>query len=437
MGLTSSRWITAAAIGAAFLASGGVCVAAQQHRGSASWGPVIDLAQSRSISRPHVVVDRQRTTTVVWRTRNAVVAIRQNARGRWGDPRRLGNGGRPQVGVDRAGTVTAIWTRHLPGWGPQVMVSRRPRGGRWSHPRALSAPVESQGSSAHGAFEADLAVSSRGAVLVSWLWGADDSGASRVQARYRPAGHRWHRIVTLSPVEARSPVCAIGHHGRAVVVYTVFARAYAVRRSAEGWAPKRLIGRHVEPPQVAMDDAGDVTAVWSALEADRNFRPEAVTRQVGERWTAPRTLDPLAQQQLASWPTVTMTPRGHSTVAWGRSDDRVVVADHRRTGSWSSAWTVAGPGDPVDLASSTLGITAGRSGAMLLTWTRGSAGSRYVEAAFRPSGGTWQAPRRISPKDVDAAAAATFVRRRSHAIAAWRGYDSAGAAHLQLRKLHP
>ncbi|MGZ6781034.1 MAG: hypothetical protein ACXVF1_00035 [Nocardioidaceae bacterium] len=431
--------VGAAVVAATLVATAGTAVAQPRARTAATWGPVIDLAQSRSISRPDVVVDRAGNTTVVWRTLDAVIAIRQSAAGVWGDPKRLGRGTAPKVGVDGAGTVTAVWTRQLPGWGPQVMAARRVPGGQWAKPVAVSAPVASQGTSAHGAFGADLAVSHDGAVLVSWLWGADDSGASRVQARYRPAGQRWHAIATLSPVEARSPVCAIGNHGRAVVVYTVFARAFAVLRSPDGWTRRRQIGRHVEPPQVAMDDAGDVTAVWSALEADRVFRPQAVTRRVRGRWTAPHTLERSTGPQTFSWPTVAVTARGHSTAAWVRSNARVVTADHPVGGSWSSVRQVAPPSaDPVEPALPNLDITAGRSGSMLLSWTRrqGTA-SHYIEAAYRPTGHGWQQPARVSPAGVDAAAAEAFVRAGDRAVAAWRGYDSNGAAHLQLRKLHP
>ena len=438
IGIRSRKSIGAAVVAAAVLATSGTVVAQPRARTAAAWGPVIDLAQSRSISRPDVVVDRAGTTTVVWRTLDAIIAIRQNAAGVWGDPKRLGRGTAPKAGVDGAGTVTAIWTRQLPGWGPQVMVSRRVLGGRWAKPVAVSAPVASQGTSAHGAFDADLAVSHDGAVLVSWLWGADDSGASRVQARYRPAGQRWHGIATLSPVEARSPVCAIGNHGRAVVVYTVFARAFAVRRSTDGWTRRRQIGQHVEPPQVAMDDAGDMTAVWSALEADGVFRPQAVTRRASGRWTAPHTLEPPTGPQTFSWPMVALTPRGHSTAAWVRSNARVVTADHPLDGSWSGVEQVApASADPVEPAPPNLDITAGRSGSMLLSWTLRGTTSRYIAAAYRPTQHGWQHPTRISPTNVDAAAAEAFVGVGDHAVAAWRGEDRDGAAHLQLRKLHP
>lgn len=426
-----------ATVTATVTASSDAAVPARRSAARATWGNVVDLAASPNLSRPHVVVDRAGGTTVGWRTQNAVVAIRQDAAGVWGDPHRLGNGTGPQVAVDRAGTVTAIWTRRLAGSGPQVMTARRPLGGRWSAPVPVSDPVASRGSSGPGAFQSDLAVSHDGAVLVSWLWGADDSGTARVQARLRPAGGSWRGIATLSPVEARTPVCAIGDHGRAVVVYTRFAHVFAARRSTTGWRGADEIGAHAQPPQVAMDDAGDATVVWASLEPDGVFRPQAVTRRAGAAWRPPRTLDPaLDQPAFAPEPVVAQGPRGHAAVAWVRPSGQVVMADHPLAGPWSGPTQVAPPGVPAELVPPYVGITIGRGGSTLLSWTRTGPAASSVEAAYRPVHRAWQQPARLSPAGADAAAADAFVPASNRAVAAWRGRVG-DLLHLQLRRLRP
>lgn len=398
----------------------------------AGWGPVTDLAASRSQSRPDVVVGPRGATTVLWRTQNAVVAVRRDPDGRWGAPRRLGNGTAPRLGVDGRGVVTAMWTRHLPDMGPQVMVARRPPGEPWSRPRALSAPVATPGTWGKGAFQTGLAVGHDGAVLATWLWGADDSGSSRVQARYRPAGRGWNDVATLSPVEARTPVGAVGDDGRAVVVYTVDARAFAVRRAAGGWVPRREIGRHVQPPQVAMSDAGEVTVAWSALLlSEGRFRPQAVVGRAGGGWSAPRTLD--LSDHARSEPAVTTGPLGRTTVLWSRSDGSVVVAGRVPGRPWTGPTRLAGPGAPVVGGPPYLGLAVGRSGAVVATWTRGSAGSHAVEAAFRGSRGGWQPAQQLSPRGLDAAAAEASVGPGDRAVAAWRAVADDGLNHVQLR----
>lgn len=74
---------------------------------------------------------------------------------------------------------------------------------------------------------------------------------------------------------------------------------------------------------------------------------------------------------------------------------------------------------------------------MLLSWTRLGATSGYIEAAYRPAQHGWQRPIRVSPTDIDAAAAEVAVGGGDRAVATWRGYDKDDAAHLQLCKLHP
>ena len=87
---------------------------------------------------------------------------------------------------------------------------------------------------------------------------------------------------------------------------------------------------------------------------------------------------------------------------------------------------VAPVGDPAALAPPSIGITVGRTGSILLTWTRKGATSHYLEAAYRPAQRSWQAPLRISPSSVDAVGAEAFVRVGDRAVAAWRGHDVDG-----------
>ena len=259
-------------------------------------------------------------------------------------------------------------------------------------------------------------------------------GAARVQARYRPAGAGWGRIATLSQVEANSPVCAVDAAGRAVVVYVVNGTAYAVRRPAGRWTAPEVIGRHVEPPQLAVGDAGDVVVVWSALLLDLGvFRPQAVTRPVGGPWSAPVTLDSAGPTE----PVVGTGPGGTSTAAWARPDGSVVASRHTRTGTWSAPRVVAPPGDRVVPESPYLQVSVGRSGAVLLSWTRQRGDASTVGAAYRPAGHAWLAPHRVSPTTLRSSAARGVVRSGDRSVLVWRGWSPTGVGHLQLRRLHP
>jgi hypothetical protein len=409
----------------------GAAVAPEPH-----WGPVVTLARAVQLSRPDVVVDEDGTETVAWSRAGSVLVTRRAAGGSWGPRIDLGPGSDPQVGIDRDGAVTVAWSRRLAGMGPQVMVARHPVPGRWSTSVALSPAVAD--TNGHGAHGPVLAVSRNGAAVVSWLWNEEDSGAAQVQARYRPTGGDWRGVVTLSPVEAASPVSAIDALGRPVVAYVINGTEFVVRRTARGWTAPRLVGRHGEPPQLAVDDAGDIVVAWSQFQPDGIFRPVAATRRVGGVWRSPVVLDPTLDTPLTNTePAVAIGPGGRSTVAWARPDGRVMVSDHFLGGPWTAPREVAPVGDHVQPFPPALQVTVGRSGAALVSWTRETDTTTFVEAAYRPAARGWQAPRRVTPGAVRAAAAEGFVRRGDRAVVVWRGVSATPQDVVSLRRLHP
>ncbi len=400
-----------------------------------TWAPVETLAAATPVSHPDVVLDRRGTATAVWSASGTVVATRRTAGGSWGPAVVLGHGVAPVAGVDRHGAVTVAWTRQRDGFGPQVMAARRPAGHAWRRAVALSSPAPSNGSTAHGAFLRDVAVGWDGAVAVTWLWGAEDSGASRVQARYRATGASgWGPVATLSPVEADDPVVAVDARGGAVVAYTVDATAYAVRRVAGRWATPVRIARHVEPPQVATDDAGDVVVVVSALRVGTgDFVPRAVTRDAGGGWSAPVTLDDPTHAR----PVVGIGPHGTSTVAWTRADGQVVASRRAVGGPWSAPHAVAPAGDPAGAGDPALQVAVGRDGSTLLTWTRHGVAADRVEASYRPVSGGWQSPVRVSPARFDSADARAAVGRHGTGVLVWRGVVASGDSRILARTLRP
>ncbi len=409
--------------------------AAGAARRAPEWAGVVTLARGSGLGVPDAVVDRLGTTTVVWSRAGRVLAVRRSAAGHVGPVVRLGRGRAPQAGVDGRGTVTVIWLRTPSGQGTRLRSARHRATGGWFARRPLSPAVPAQQALSRGAFEPALAVGHDGAVVVTWLRGVDDSAVARARARYFDPGTGWEPASTLSGVETRTPAVAVGTDGHAVVVFTRFARALAaLHRSGGGWTTPVLVGRHVEPPQVAMDDAGDATVVWSALEADGAFRPEAVTRPADGSWTVPVTLDPVAS---GAEPVVGCGPLGRCRVAWARPDGQVVASSRTVTsagGSWSAPNEVAPAGATVLATPPYVGLAIARSGAALLAWTRVDTGRRVVEAAHRPAHAPWGVPVRVSPAGAGAAAAAPFVSV-GHVGLAWRGTGPQGVQRIQLRVL--
>ena len=204
--------------------------------------------------------------------------------------------------------------------------------------------------------------------MVTWLREPEDSGAARVQARYRRAGAGWGGIATLSPVEANSPVAAIdatGSAGRRLHRERDRLRCTPGRGSVG--RPGR-IGRHVEPPQVAVDDAGDIVVVWEAFVPSSGvFGPQAVTRPVGGPWSDPVTLDSdglhrARGRRWTPWHQHRRLGRAPTAGRWCRP--------HPVDGAWSSPSPSHRAGDRAVPVPPYLQIRVGRSGAAAGAWTR-------------------------------------------------------------------
>ena len=427
--MKNNLWGSAAAGTAMILSLTGALMGQAAHAGevssvAAKTTNVVTLDSARSTSRPDVVVDPGGTVTVVWSHGRTVLA-RSRVGSAWEQPVILGHGRAPQVGVTARGTLTVIWLRHVHGYGPQVMASRHPvSGAGWTRPKALSAPAPAV-SSARGAYTPTLAVSDGGAMVVSWLWNQEDSGAARVQARFWPPGGPWQRIATLSPPDSRDPVATIDGDGRATIVYAAsHARPYVARHTAGGWTdPARLSTHGVDRPQVASGAQGDVVATFAALVSGA-FQAQAADLSPGGGWSSPAVLEIPTPPTTVDDPVVGLTARGTATAVWWRSDQSLATADHQPGGSWTAPSVVVPAGPRIFPEQPFLDLALSPRGAALLTWTTRVAGKRVVNAGLR-NGGTWSLLGRVSPSGSNCYAGEPAVRAGA-AVLAWRCSDASG-----------
>src|SRR5882672_233793 len=151
--------------------------------------------------------------------------------------------GVPQVVLDSAGNATAVWDRRN-GTDTVVESAYRPAGKGWKAPVDLSSADGNDGEAypgAHNAQSPRIAVDGHGNVTVVW---ERYGGTNRllVQAVYRPAGGDWGAPVDIGEVKTMS-------------------------------APE---------PWVAVDAAGDATAVWKNVDVI-----ESAYRPAGGSWQTP------------------------------------------------------------------------------------------------------------------------------------------------------
>jgi RTX calcium-binding nonapeptide repeat (4 copies) len=209
----------------------------------------------------------------------AVAAAVLPGDGQWSSPELLSAAGRdalrPRVAMDAAGNAAVAWVRSNGSWNA-AQVSNRLTGGSWQPPSNLS--IRSGNAAA-----LDLVMNRRGDAIVSWKQSRGDGSSADLWSSLRPAGStRWAARVAIT----------------------------------ESWQGLRA--------QVALDEAGNATAVWAgSATVSASFKP------AGEAWQENYLLSNF--EFSAVLPAVTAHAPRNATAVWIRvadEDDRVQAVSY-------------------------------------------------------------------------------------------------------------
>ena len=369
------------------------------------WGPTVKIARG-SIESAEIAVDERNVATVVFaRFSGGVFAVRKRPGAAWQAPVKLGRGRRPHLVVDGAGNATTVWT----GVDLRVQSASRPAKGRWHAARFLSPPTPGSEHVIVGAFDTDLAVNRAGDTVVAWdVWSMDDEGmAERVRARYRPAGHRWLRPVTLdgSTAHPAHPVVAVRPGGQALALYRTGRTLVAQDRLlGTGWSPQRLIDPTFDGAPVTVGvGTGSETAAWGHEEVDVSWRSRT------GNWSPPLPVfgpgSVLAGMHVSA--------DGNAIIAAVDADgvwSRRALTD----GSLRRATLISPEGGYADATS----MAGNARGDALLSWYQYDRRHPRTFAAYRPRGADWTAD-----LEVVGGAPASAVLADGDALLVWARQD--------------
>jgi len=220
------------------------------------------------------------------------------------------------------------------------------------------------------------------------------------------AAPSWSRPANVSRPEkvvVESLSVIAGSQGSATAVWQLYGGESgivksAVRRAGGSWsAPFRLFDdvSDIYASQIAVDPAGNTTAVWERHEG-HSFVVQSATRPAGGNWSAPVNLSKLGR--FARDAQIAVDPQGDATAIWARSNGRNLVvqgAMRPAGGSWSA---------PVDISAH-----HGQGGfyprLVMDSWGNATAvwkgydRNRHnlaIQAATRPLGGGWSPPTDVS-----------------------------------------
>lgn len=411
-----------------------------------SFGPAQDLATGGF--DPDVAVDERGNTIVVATAESLRVVLSFKPRtGPFGavQPISQGDGFTPRVATDEDSNAIAVWDT-----GGRIEASFRRAGGSFGAGQTLSDPGLT-------AFDPDVAFDDEDAVI-AWA-GGDDSGTRiqtvtrtergaltavqtlsepggeafepqvaaedgativwtrnlRVQGAFR-AEHRKSfgpaRTMSAPRLDSFEPDPAMDDDSNVFTVWTIDANPdpelnepqiqFSFRPAEDAYgepAPVSTPGQLAFGPRIATDERNNALAVWVEDDADGTDRVRAAFRPAGFGIGFTPFGTPLSPDGSdASEPQVVFDERGNALVVWVRADpegdgDSQVESSFRpRGGSFGPARLVSSAADGV----ATFGVRLAIDESATAVWSEFEELSLRAMAAFRPKGGSFAAPVRLS-----------------------------------------
>jgi hypothetical protein len=182
-------------------------------------------------------------------------------------------------------------------------------------------------------------------------------------------------------------------------------------------------GRDAFEPQLAEDQSGNTLYVWTRFDGSK-YRIQARFRAADGTWEAAQTISDPGQD--ASEPQVAFDPGGNAIAVWSRFDSaktRVQAAFRPSGGSFGTPQTLSGQGQNATNPD----ISMDSSGNAVAVWERLDGSKLRIEASVRPAGGSFGANQILSESGQDAfeprVAAGPSVD--DNAVAVWTRFDGA------------
>jgi hypothetical protein len=326
-----------------------------------------------------------------------------------------------QAAMAANGASLAIWDSS-DGTHQIIEASSRAPGGDWSEPQSVSAPGAD-------AYHAQVAMGRGGSAVA--VWSRSDGTRNVIQAAALPAGGTWGKPADLSDAAnvTRNPQVAVGGDGTAVAVWERSDGDYSSIRASVltpggAWSlPQQLSvpGENATGARVAMDDAGDVLAIWRWYDG-LNWIVASSFRQAGHDWQRVREVS--ISGFSAGPPGLAMNGSGRAVAIWPEASG-VWTAQLAVDGRWSRQrrMDASGAGAP----GPSVGIDA--TGDETAFWSGG--GSLY--GSFRASAADqWDSSQEVDCQGLNADICFSTYQPR----AVMTGSGNAFAVWLESRNEH-
>ena len=351
-----------------------------------AWGTAVTISPAVGIAAsPRVAVSGNGIAQAVWIRAIAgnpvVESAGCNLAGNvWTDAVRVSDLGwdaaAPQIAMNEDGVTALVWTRYNGTvW---VVQAKLYVNGVWQDTVNLSTPLRD-------AFTPQAVVSSSGAVTVVWSRFDGAANANIIESvRYEKG--RWSDAVMVSdPVrDTRFPQLAVDEAGNVTVVWTqANGQLFNIQSrrwlAATGWDANIIalspVTQMADTPAVTADSKGTAIAVWSQLQADGLWSIRSRRFSNGS-WADANSFAPGGQS--AYTPQIAADNSGSATAAWMRSDgvNTVIRGTHFRNGEWTPVTALSVSGQ--NAVSPQVAMPGGDSATVV--WLRSNGSNTIVQA---------------------------------------------------------
>jgi PKD repeat protein len=186
-------------------------------------------------------------------------------------------------------------------------------------------------------------------------------------------------------------------------------------------------GHQVSEPRVAFDKRGDAVAVWSSedgalSDGTKKYEIQAAFRPAGGAWQGPETLSlPDGGDESAEDVSVGLDGHGDAVAVWQLYTGYtfVVEAAYRPAGGTWQAPVYLTP-EEIPGTGRDPQVAVDEQGDAIAIWNRGGPFGGPVQESFRPAGGTWQAPVDVTDGQYGDRPQVAFDKQ-GEALALWSG----------------
>jgi len=412
-----------------------------------AWLSSTNLTEAGTPTNPDVAVDASGDATAVWdRSAGAyyeILAATRPAGGSWQTPVQISapgeTAGLPQVAVNPQGDAVAVWESGGPEHFTVSAASRSTANGAWSAPVKI-------GYAGWANPQPQVVVDSLGNAVAIWASQTENPGTGHIQTSTLPAGGAWSTPVAISGgSSADDPQLAVDPAGNVTAIWGNFdaIESAAKAAGASAWGePATLSEQWTGAPKLAVNASGEVVAAWILALSNSERRIQGDVKPIGGPWAAPTNISEI--EEVLGRPDIGIGPEGEAAAIWstaGGSNANPVIqaAVKPSAGAWGGTAELSGTGQP----ESNPQLAFDPHGDALAVWWGLDAGNEVIESSSLPSGNSgWQAPVALSGSVQYMSQPKLAVDGQGNAVAVWEdaearviqtaGYDGAGP---QLREL--